>query len=98
MAGVKVKPLSERESRQKTDSLPPSKRQKTSIDKDGRDAPSNSQKIESPRKSKEKAAININAPLPKVPDDAYINRKAWNLFKDVTVLLFQSNFLIVEFG
>ena len=81
---MKVKPLGEREGNQKSDSQPPAKRAKLALEKDGRVA-STSQKGDSPRKQNEKAPININAPLAKVPYASYVNRRAANLFADVNV-------------
>ena len=81
MTKVKARALNEQDGSQKTDSQPPAKRVK--VEKSGRDASFKS-KNDSPRKANEKGPINLKAPV-NVPYNAFINKRAEGLFKQVTV-------------
>ena len=89
---VKIKPIEKRKS---SEQQQPAKRQKVDSDKDNKDASSPAPKTESPRKH-EKSVINLNAPVSKAPNDAYINKRALRLFRDVNVAVLRWLKLIEE--
>ena len=84
MPPVKVRPVSNIESSQNPDDGPPAKRQKASSKKDTRHA-SGPQKTSPFKLKNEKGPININAAVGSIPYESYVNKKALDLFREVTV-------------